>query len=36
MDGVRRHIDVVSIPIIGLQGEFVGAAALFWEVQECG
>jgi PAS domain-containing protein len=35
MDGVRRHIDVVSIPIIGLQGEFVGAAALFWEVQEC-
>ena len=35
MDGVRRHIDVVSIPIIGLQGEFVGAAALFWEIQEC-
>jgi hypothetical protein len=35
IDAVRRHIDVVSIPIIGLQGEFVGAAALFWEVQEC-
>ena len=35
MDAVRRHIDVVSIPIIGLQGEFVGAAALFWEIQEC-
>lgn len=35
MDGMRRHIDVVSIPIVGLQGEFVGAAALFWEVEEC-
>jgi PAS domain-containing protein len=35
MDGVRRHIDVIAIPIIGLQGEFVGAAALFWEIQEC-
>ena len=27
MNGVRRHIDVVSIPIIGLQGEFLGAAS---------
>ena len=35
MNGVRRHIDVVSIPIVGLQGEFVGAAALFWEIEEC-
>jgi PAS domain-containing protein len=35
LNGVRRHIDVVSIPIIGLQGEFVGAAALFWEIAEC-
>ena len=35
MNGVRRHIDVVSIPIIGLQREFVGAAALFWEVEKC-
>ncbi|MGH6887281.1 MAG: PAS domain-containing protein [Geminicoccales bacterium] len=35
MNGVRRHIDVVSIPIVGLQGEFVGAVALFWEIEEC-
>jgi PAS domain-containing protein len=35
MNGVRRHIDVVSIPIVGLQGELLGAAALFWEVEEC-
>ena len=35
MNGVRRHIDVVSIPILGLQGELLGAAALFWEVEEC-
>jgi PAS domain-containing protein len=35
MDGMRRHIDVTSIPIVGLQHEFVGAAALFWEVEEC-
>ena len=35
MNGMRRHIDVVSIPIVGLQGEFLGAAALFWEVEEC-
>ena len=31
MDGVPRHIEVASIPIIGLRGEFLGAAALFWE-----
>jgi hypothetical protein len=32
LDGVRRHIEVASIPITGLQGEFLGAAALFWEL----
>ena len=32
-DGVARHIEIASIPITGLQGEFLGAAALFWEVQ---
>ena len=32
MNGVRRQIDVASIPIMGLQGEFLGAAALFWEI----
>jgi hypothetical protein len=35
MNGARRHIDVVSIPIVGLQCELLGAAALFWEVNEC-
>jgi PAS domain-containing protein len=35
MNGVRRHIEVASIPIVGLQGEFLGATSLFWEVQEC-
>jgi hypothetical protein len=34
MDGVLRHIEVASIPIVGLQGEFLGAAALFWEFPE--
>ena len=32
MDGVVRPIEVASIPITGLQGEFLGAAALFWEL----
>jgi hypothetical protein len=34
LDGVCRHIEGVSIPIIGLQGEFLGAASLYWEVEE--
>jgi hypothetical protein len=33
MDGVRRHIEVASIPIAGLQSEFLGAASLFWELE---
>ena len=32
LDGACRDIEVASIPIAGLQGEFLGAAALFWEV----
>jgi PAS domain-containing protein len=32
MNGVERQIEVASIPIVGLQGEFLGAAALFWEI----
>jgi len=37
MNGVDRQIEVASIPIVGLQGEFLGAAALFWEIEEpCG
>jgi PAS domain-containing protein len=35
MNGVRRHIEVTSIPIVGLQGEFLGGASLFWEIEEC-
>ena len=31
-DGVSRHIEVTAIPIDGLQGRFLGAAALFWEL----
>lgn len=31
MNGVSRHIEVASIPIVGHQGDFLGAAALFWE-----
>jgi PAS domain-containing protein len=34
LDGVLRRIEVASIPIAGLQGEFLGAAALFWELKE--
>ncbi len=34
LDGVVRHIEVTSIPITGLQGDFLGAAALFWELSE--
>ena len=34
LDGAIRQIEVASIPISGLQGEFLGAAALFWELSE--
>jgi PAS domain-containing protein len=34
LDGVLRHLEVASIPITGVQGEFLGAAALFWEISE--
>ena len=33
-DGVVRHIEVTSIPLTGLQGDFLGAAVLFWEISE--
>ena len=32
LDGVVRHVEVAAIPISGLQNEFLGAAAMFWEV----
>jgi PAS domain-containing protein len=34
LNGQRRHLDVAAIPIMGLQGEFLGAVALFWELSE--
>ena len=34
LDGVVRHIEVTSIPITGLQDDFLGAATLFWEISE--
>jgi PAS domain-containing protein len=32
LNGVRRHLEVVAIPILGIEGEFLGAVALFWEL----
>jgi hypothetical protein len=32
LDGRVRGIEVASIPISGLQDEFLGAAALFWQL----
>jgi PAS domain-containing protein len=34
LDGVRRHVEVASIPIAGLDGDFLGGVALFWEVSD--
>jgi PAS domain-containing protein len=31
-DGISRRIEVTAIPIAGLRGGFLGAAALFWEL----
>lgn len=33
LNDVARHLEVTAIPIAGLQGEFLGAAALFWELK---
>ena len=33
LNGVRRHIEVVAIPIAGLQREFLGATSLYWEIE---
>jgi hypothetical protein len=30
-DGVRRHLAVTAIPIVGTHGVTFGAAAIFWE-----
>ncbi len=34
LDGVVRHIEVTAIPITGLEGDLLGAVALFWELSE--
>jgi PAS domain-containing protein len=34
LDGALRQVEVAAIPIIGLQGEFLGAASLFWEASK--
>src|SRR5215471_2826987 len=34
LDGTVRQVEVSAIPIVGLRGNFVGAAALFWEVSQ--
>ena len=32
LNGALHRIEVTAIPITGLQGEFIGAMALFWEM----
>jgi PAS domain-containing protein len=34
LDGVAQRIDSTTIPITGLQGDLLGAVALFWELSE--
>ena len=34
LNGIQRHLEVVAIPILGIQGEYLGAVALFWELSE--
>ncbi len=34
LNGVVRHIEATSIPITGLQSDFLGAASFFWELSE--
>ena len=31
-DGVRRHIDILAFPLMGIAGGSVGAIAMFWEM----
>jgi PAS domain-containing protein len=31
LDGVVRQVEVAAIPIVGLEGDFLGAVSLFWE-----
>jgi hypothetical protein len=34
LNGVRCHLEVVAIPILGIQSECLGAVAPFWELSE--
>jgi hypothetical protein len=34
-DGANRRLQVTALPLIGREGIFVGAAALFWESPQC-
>lgn len=34
LDNVKRHVEVVSFPLIGQAGRFLGAIVLFWEISE--
>ncbi len=34
LDGVVREIEVTSIPVPGLQGDFLGAMVFFWELSK--
>lgn len=35
LDGVARHIEVVSIPLVGMRRTLLGAVALFWQLDPC-
>ncbi len=32
-DGVLRHVEVTAFPLIGQAGRYLGAAAIFWEIE---
>ena len=34
LDKVRRHISTTCVPLIGQSNRFMGAVALFWEMEE--
>ncbi len=32
LDGVRRHLEVTALPLIGQSKRIIGAVAIFWEI----
>ena len=32
LDGVRRHIELTALPVVGQAGRFLGGIAIFWEL----